>query len=275
MAGIFSEKLTKLLHPNMTLAPELVQTFDWLEEQGWLHIREGGAPEDHYLTIYPEEIADDPRASFVTFGGTSRGFTDHQDTPDPDVNKRIAEIAMTAGDGGYVSIWLDDAGEQWFVHTGHDVIGTIGQDPVKLLQFLAMGYGEPGGLEETDITPLEQAMAFSGVEDPADFPDDEGPTIPPTAFQNFVMSTFGVTLPETARDLGIADFSYYDDADSTDPFVQWMIQITPPPTEEDLAYFEELAELGKQMASEDFDMDAFLNPPTFWERIKSFFGLQK
>ena len=120
---VFAKKLTSLLPAGIMLPSNLVEVFDWLEDQGWLHIRKTGAPEDHWLSIYPPEFLNHLGTSHVTFGGTTVPYTNHWSTPDTAVDNRIAEIGVTSGDGGRVAIWLDEAGKQQFVHIGHDSLG--------------------------------------------------------------------------------------------------------------------------------------------------------
>jgi hypothetical protein len=276
MPSTFTENLTALMPEGVTLAPELVTTFNWMEEQGWHHTRGEGAPEEHYLSIYPAEVFNEPNASIVVFGGTTLAYTGHWSTPDPAVDARIAEIAGTSGDGGRAAIWLDGAGKQWFVHLGHDTLGVISDDPVVLLQWLSMGYGEPGSLEATDITPEQQMLEFNGYDDISEVFDDER-IIVPTEFQAFLKAEFGVTPPATARDLGIADFAVYGDETSKDPFVQWMIKVTPPPTAEELAYIEELTKMAENMNFDDLEhgLDETPEGKSFLDKAKGFFGLGK
>lgn len=277
MAGTFVDKLTTLMPAGVTLAPELVQTFDWMEDQDWLHIRDGGTPEDHWLSIYPPEIMKQnfPNASLVGFGGTTLPYTGHWSTPDPAVDARIVEIATTSGDGGRAAIWVDDAGKQWFVHLGHDVIGVISDDPVVLLQWLAMGYGEPGAMEATDLTPLQLAMEYNGVETEAELAEYDALPLMPEAFQAYLHTTFGRELPATARALGIADFTYYGDPDSTDPFVRWLASVTPPPTEEELAYIAELEKMAAEMTFDDLTLEDPDKPTGILGKLKGLFGSNK
>jgi hypothetical protein len=144
---VFTQNLMKLAPEWAALPSELAQTFDWMEDQGWLHIRDGGQPEDHWLSIYPDQYLNHPSASSVTFGGTSLTFTGHWETPKPALNNRLFEIGETSEDGCRLAIWRDDTGTQQFVHLSHDNAGIITDDPLAVLQFLAMGYPEPGILE--------------------------------------------------------------------------------------------------------------------------------
>ena len=275
MPGTFTKTLTSLMPQGMTLAPELAKTFDWMESQGWMMIHEPGDPLDHWMPIYPPSIEEKSNTSFVSFGTSGLAYTGHWSTPNPAVDARIFEIATTSGDGGRAAIWIDDAGKQWFVHLGHDALGVISDDPLVLLQWLAMGYHEPGALEITDITPLASLLEYHGYESTDEFEEDEGLTIPPTDFQAFLTAEFGTTAPETAHALGIAEFDYYGDEESNDPLVKWIISVTPPPTEEELAYIDELTKMASEMDFDDLTLDGEPKPQGLFGKLKGFFGSNK
>jgi hypothetical protein len=261
----FAQNLASLMPAGITLPPELIETFDWLEDQGWHTMRNGGQPEDHTLFIYPKEERDAPSASMVAFGGTTLQFTSHWSTPDASVDARVAEIATTSGDGGRAALWLDDDGKQQFVHIGHDNIGHITDDPLVFLQFLAMGYIEPGGLALTDITPMQAALYDAGAETPADLPEDETP-IMPTALQAFLKTRFDLDMPATAADLGITEFPEYHEPDTTDPFAKWLNATMPEPTQEELDYMEELVRTVEELDLKDTD-----SSQTLMQKIGSLF----
>ncbi len=286
MAGTFTDQMTKLMPANMQLAPELVRTFDWLEEQGWMEVRPGGKPEDHVLYIYPPDVADHQNASFVSFGTVNQDTNEHWVGGYPNADGRIFEIAITSGDGGRAVIWLDDAGVQQYVHLGHDNAGVISCDPVVFLQFLAMGYVEPGGLDFTDVTPEQDALEYYGLTDPSEFgknDPDEQPAIEPTAFRQFIETEFNVKIPETARALGIADFTAYGQQRSDDPFINWLISVTPPPTAEELAYIAKLEKMVEGLNIENLDIESLdfseLEPDPeskgLLDKLKGLFGSNK
>ena len=148
-------------------------------------------------------------------------------------------------------------------------------DPLVLLQYLAMGYNEPGSLGKTDITPLQQDLEFEGVETVGELDPETGPTRAPEAFQTFLTQEFGVTLPATARDLGIADFVYYNDEKSNDPFVKWLISVTPPPPEEELAYIRALEKIAQDMDLSDFSLDDSDAPKGMFQKLGRLLGFGK
>lgn len=261
----FAQNLMKLAPNWVILPPELIETFDWLEDQGWLTIREGGQPEDHILFIYPPEARDQLGASHVVFGGTTIKYTEHWSTPNADVDNRIFEIATTAGDGGRAVIWLDENGKQQFVQMGHDNAGIITDDPLVFMQFLAMGYIEPASLEQTDITPLQNFFDYHGVYDLDEIVADERP-VSPNAFQQFLKQRFGLNMPDTARDIGINTFTEYLDPDTTDPFARWLNSVTPEPSAKELEYMQELMRTVEGLDLKDDD-----SSETLMEKIGSLF----
>ena len=249
---VFTQNLMKLAPEWAALPSELIQTFDWMEDQGWLHMREGGQPEDHWLSIYPDQFLNHPSASNVTFGGTSLTLTGHWETPDPALDNRLFEIGETSGDGGRLAIWRDDTGTQQFVHLGHDNAGIITDDPLVVLQFLAIGYPEPEILEQTDMTPQQAFFDYHGIYDMNKFSPEDRPVYP-LAFQGFLKQRFGLGMPASARAIGIADFAPYHDSEAADPFARWIAEITPPPSEAELAYEMELMRTVESLNIKDDD----------------------
>ncbi|MCX7566000.1 hypothetical protein OS189_06555 [Sulfitobacter sp. F26169L] len=235
----FARNLAELMPDWVKLSPEIIETFDWIEDQGWYKVRRNGAPEDKVLLIYPPELQNHPLASHVAFAGTTLPYTSHWSTPDPAIDRRIFEFGETSGDGGRVAIWLDEAGKQQFVHIGHDSLGIIADDPLILMQFLAMGYPEPGALDQTDISPMQAYLEYHGVPSLADFGKEDQPVLP-LDLQGYLKDRFDIDMPETAADIGIRRFAGYHDPDTTDPFARWIATVTPEPDEKDLAYELEL-----------------------------------
>lgn len=234
---IFAQNLARLMPDWVTLPPALITTFDWLEDQGGLRIRGAGAPHEHSLSIYPPELQNHPNASHVAFAAAEQGYTAHWEVPDPQIDTRIAQIATTSGDGGRVAIWRDDGGTQHFVHIGHDTLGILTDDPLVLLQFLAMGYPEPGALPLTGLTPSQAFLDAHGVARLSDLPAQDHP-VPPTALQGFLKREFGLDMPRSARDIGIADFAQYHDDTTSDPFALWLGHVTPDTTQAELEYLQ-------------------------------------
>ncbi|WP_339987606.1 hypothetical protein [Gymnodinialimonas ulvae] len=195
----------------MTLPEPFTQTFDWLEAQGWGGIftrLDQEAFSSRYLSIYPPDVRDEYGASFVLFRFEA-GPPLHD--PPPQAIARITTIAKIAGDGGTLSFWLDDDGKQWITVFNHGIPHVLTDDPIVALQFLAIGYSEPGALTDPNVTPLE-----------AQYGD---PITVPKAFQDFISATFGVSIPARASDLGIV----IPPESAPDPLRAWLDEVMPEP----------------------------------------------
>lgn len=205
----FANTIRTALPPALHLPDAIAQTMDWLEAQGhggtFTH---GGEP---FLGIYPPELRDAPGASFVLFHHEA-GPPFHE--PPEDVTARIASIAKIAGDGGTLALWVDPTDTQHLVVFSHGIPHVLTSDPLVALQFLAIGYTEPGALTDPSLTADQNAAQ-----------DRTEPPLLPTAYRTFVEGTFGVTIPPRASDLGIAI-----PADTApDPIRDWLDQMMPEP----------------------------------------------
>ncbi|MEJ6393440.1 hypothetical protein V8J82_09250 [Gymnodinialimonas sp. 2305UL16-5] len=207
----FAEGVRDHLPEGMHLPDAFAVTFDWLEAQGWGGVfrqADPGAFSSRYLSIYPPEQMDQPGGSYVLFSFEA-GPPLH--APPPEAMARISMIAQIAGDGGTLSLWLDDTGKQWFVVFNHGTPHVLTDDPLKVLQFLAMGYPEPGALFDARATPQEEAG---------------GDTLTlPTAFREFLEGQFSVHIPARASDLGIV----VPPDEVEDPIRHWLDQVMPEP----------------------------------------------
>lgn len=242
---------------GMHLPAPFAQTFDWIEAQGWTDTIPNRDPDDlsaRNLYIYPETERNSPAASIVVFGFMA-GPPMH--APPPEAIARVTTLATIAGDGGTLSLWLDDDGKQWIVVFDHGWPYVLTDDPVVALQFLAIGYGEPAAITDPTLTADEDALR-RGAE-----PGWNYPLILPNAFREFVTGTFGVTLPQRASELGIV----LPDDDAMDPVRSWMSTIEP----DDPAF---VAQSEARMR----DMEAIQNlveRPTFGDWVRGLFGLNR
>lgn len=219
----FAARLAASLPEQITLAPELVTTLEWLEANG--HVEEGSR--GPYGALHP--IEGDAWSS-VHFHLAERPFMKFW-LDNEDVEDEVAVILRTGGDGSHAGIWRDAAGVQRFVHLGSgsgSVMNRVLTDsPVELLRLLAIGYGELCWPEQHELTPAEAFAQEQEEYDDEDGDDEDGDGDDaeeayeaPTAFQAFVRDTFGVTIPERASEiLG----THPDDGIPTgDPFQQWV-----------------------------------------------------
>lgn len=210
----FANEVRARLPKGMHLPAPFAQTFDWLEAQGWdvSHDRPKDDPfTARSLLIYPLSEQMNPDASYVTF---SFEPAPPIHAPPPEVTERLVTIGVIAGDGGTLSLWLDDAGKQWIAVFNHGNPYVLTDDPLVALQFLALGYPEPAALQDPTLTPSEVAER-----------DLCDPPLLPQAFRGFLHDTFGVTLPPRASDLGITIPPF----DAPDPLRDWLDIHAPVP----------------------------------------------
>lgn len=183
----FAGDIRAALPPALHLPDAVAQTMDWLEAQD-----HGGTfthGHEPFLGIYPSDLRDAPGASFVLFHHEA-GPPFHD--PPAEVTARIASIAKIAGDGGTLALWADPSDIQKIVVFNHGIPYVLTEDPLIALQFLAIGYSEPGALIDPTLTAADQAHH-----------DMVDPPLLPTAFRAFLEETFHVTIPARAADLGI------------------------------------------------------------------------
>ncbi len=211
----FANDMRAHLPEALTLPDAFATVFDWAEARGQAGVFTNQDPSDflsRYLTVYPLAQAFDPSMSHVLFN-LQLGPPLHE--PPPEVASRVASIARIAGDGGTLALWRDDEDRQRIVVFNHGEPHVLTDDPVVALQFLAIGYVEPGALLYPDLTAAEQAIEHGS----------DTPPIPPTEFQAFVKSEFGVEVPERASDLGIV----IPEEGGPDPIRDWLDELMPEP----------------------------------------------
>lgn len=211
----YANELRQRLPKGMTLPEPFAQTFDWLEAQGWTtsHGLPGDDPfAQQSLLIYPPDFEPAHQASMVSFAYEPGPPVF---APPAEALERITTFATIDGSGGCMSFWLDDAGKQWIVVFNHGYPHVMTDDPLVALQFLAIGYLEPGTLLEPTMTVADCAELDAYL--PEEMP------IPPEGFRAFLTETFGVTIPERASDLGIR----IPEAGASDPIRDYMRRIMP------------------------------------------------
>lgn len=203
----FADDVRARLPDGMVLPQEFADTFDWIEAQGWTDTIPGRPVDDlsaRNLYIYPEALRSELGASIVVFGFEA-GPPMH--APPPEAIARVTTVATIAGDGGTLSLWLDDDGKQWIVVFDHGYPFVLTDDPLKALQFLAIGYPEPATEPFFDDDPVASA-------------EREGfdPPILPHEFRAFLTERFQVEIPGTAAALGLSR----PEDDARDPVRDWM-----------------------------------------------------
>jgi hypothetical protein len=92
--------------------------------------------------------------------------------------------------------------------SGSTMVCLIGERPVDFLRLVAIGYPEICWPEQFSAPPRkEKSKYFSG-------------SIPDVEFQDWVRSTFSVTIPQTAAEI-VPSPAHMDDESPVDPFTRW------------------------------------------------------
>ena len=206
---------------GLLLPEEIVAALDWLEARGHvLETRSG----PYGLALSPDERTRGARSlAGAVFRPAPEQFSRYWlDSTDAAVTDRLASIVDTGGDGSSAGIWIDDDGRHRFVHLGSGSgslwMSVMTDDPVDFLRLLAIGYDELCWPEIHHLTP-EQAYA-------SEMGQGEGSAdgwVAPTAFRNWVETTFKVAIPATAREI-LPEPADDQGNPKGDAFAQWLDQ---------------------------------------------------
>jgi hypothetical protein len=139
---------------------------------------------------------------------------------DPEIRRRLCVFAKTGAEGSRAALWIDDKGETRVVHmgsgSGSTMVCLLGKRPVDFLRLVAIGYDEICWPEHFSAPPRRE-------KDPKDEYSVAG--IPDVKFQDWVRSTFGVTIPKTAAQIVPAP-AFMRDKSPVDPFARWVKKMT-------------------------------------------------
>ncbi|MGX8008225.1 hypothetical protein ACVDG8_004035 [Mesorhizobium sp. ORM8.1] len=194
----------------LRLPEELRMALRWMEQNGFVQ-----QEAVRYCGLYPAIV---PRAlrsacaQFTKVDPKLAGYWlgNHADT----ITSRLAPFISTGYDGSCAGLWLDDTGQQRFVHMGSGSGSTLAcvlaNDAIDLLRFLAIGYEETCWPDVFELTP-EEAHALE---------DSDDPYRSPVEFRRWVETSFGVKIPRTASEI-VGRVAGIDDDHSDDPFWQW------------------------------------------------------
>ena len=204
----FAAEISASLPSGITLPSEFVATFNWLELNNFVQRSRTG---QRYASLFPAGVT---HRSCIGFLAVDPGHAKSWCDP-PDAAARLAPFIRTGGDGSYAGLWVDDQGRQHFVHMGSGSGSTLAcvltNNPVDMLRFLAIGYDEACWPEHFKLT-AKQTWALNETGDDS---------VLPSAFQQFVATTFGVTIPDRASQI-VKRTAKMDDVNSDDPFCRWI-----------------------------------------------------
>ena len=167
------------------------------------------------MTLHPEpENSDTATTSFhLPKPADTACWTRHDDT---DLNDRLCIFVRTGGDGSWAGLWLDDTGQQRFVHLGSGsgsvMLSVLTENVDDLLRLLAIGYDELCWPDQFALTPEEVA---GEDDDDGDYPP------PPRVFRDYVERECGLRIPQRASEIVVSTV-IMGAPESDDPFWNWL-----------------------------------------------------
>lgn len=207
----YADEMAARLPATLPLPEEFRALFDWMEANGFLMASQRFEGDRLGLLGTEEELQND--------GVTAILF--RIETPDqarefgeawfrgavPEIERRLVNFARTGGDGSTCAFWFDDEGCRQIVHLGSEGhVCVVGRTPLDFLRLCAIGYDEISG---------------DALGDP-DSPPDAERRAPNTAFRAWLTGRYGVSIPETAREI-VGDIPEESlDETSDDPFWRWV-----------------------------------------------------
>ena len=212
------EQISQTLLSGMTIPEPLRLLFEWIEQRGTYVDRDGG----RIGFLFPERAMKDGWTDSGRLGGTDVSFAAEGNAnirywfghERPEMLSRICVFCQTGGEGSMAAFWLDPNGGQKIVHmgsgSGSTLVCVLADDPVDFLRLLAIGYDEICWPEAFG-SPPNAASDFI--------------VQPNTEFQDWVKTTFSVSIPTTASEI-VRHPSDMGDKDSPDPFHSWVASMT-------------------------------------------------
>ncbi|MDP3736468.1 MAG: hypothetical protein Q8R02_03705 [Hyphomonadaceae bacterium] len=210
--GKLREEITASLPSGLRLPDEFAAAIDWIDACGAVgRTTHGGTS----FGMLDREFLRSRGGSCIAFEPLDPQHASlWTGCKNPKETDRLAPIVRTGGDGSYAALWLDDTGAQQIVHMGSGsgsmMTGIMVETPLDFLRLLAIGYEELCWPEVLNLPPHEAAMNPDLLE-------------PPTQFREWVVSTYGVTIPQTAMEIMLPPANM--DQPSDDPFCVWMDRI--------------------------------------------------
>lgn len=211
-------EISRTLLPSMSVPRALKLLFSWIESNGLFIDTDNGQrtgflfPQDELESKWTD--TERPGGTIIKFFGEGnvnlKYWFGHED---PEVLNRLCVFAKTGADGSAAAFWLDSEGKQKIVHlgsgSGSTLVCVLADDPVDFLRLLAIGYDEICWNEEFSSRPN------------ANLVDGDCFVHPNTKYQQWVIDTFSVAIPNTASEI-VKCPSEMGDLKSEDPFCQWL-----------------------------------------------------
>jgi len=216
--GRLFDQISQTLLPGMSIPEPVRLLFDWIEQRGTYIDRDGG----RIGFLFPEPAMKEGWTDSGRPGGTDVSFMPEGNVnmkywfghERPEMLSRLCVFCRTGGEGSMAAFWLDPDGDQKIVHlgsgSGSTLVCVLADDAIDFLRLLAIGYDEICWPEAFDNPP--NAGSDFIVQ-------------PNTDFQDWVRSTFSVSIPITASEI-VRHPSDMGDEDSLDPFHRWVASMT-------------------------------------------------
>ena len=207
----YAEEMAARLPATLVLPEEFGALFDWMEENGFFMASQRFAGDRLGLLGTEDELQSGAVTAIMFRIETPEQARDFGEAwfrgSVPEIERRLVVFARTGGDGSYCGFWHDDDGRQRIVHLGSEGhVCLVGETPLDFLRLCAIGYSEISG---------------DCLGDPDSPPDDET-RAPNTAFRAWLTERYGVSIPETAREI-VGDIPAGTiDETSDDPFWLWV-----------------------------------------------------
>ena len=206
--------------PEGMYIPEAIKTlYNWIEDNN-LYAERGGL---RIGSLYPEEKlkaswTDDEREGgtdieFSASGNDSLKYWFGKDSDE--IKARLCVFAKSGAEGSQCALWKDDSGDVKVVHLGSGSGSTLccvlADSAVDFLRLLAIGYDE---ICWDECFP---------------YPPNKGEDVelyvkPNIEFQDWVKTTFNVTIPNNALEI-VKYPASMDDDESEDAFFNWCKKI--------------------------------------------------
>jgi len=203
----------------MAIPEPLAMLFQWIEDNGTYVDTKSGTrigflfPEEELKRSWTNTERDGgTNIEFFAEGNVNMKYWFRRETPE--TLNRLCVFAKTGAEGSMAAFWLDPAGGQKIVHMGSGsgsiLVCVLAEDAVDFLRLLAIGYDE-----------------ICWDDDFAAPPNQTGDFVvhPHLAFQRWVSSTFGVSIPKTAIEI-VKCPAHIGDGESDDPFHRWVADQT-------------------------------------------------
>lgn len=216
MNNILTDQLQKVLPKGMTLPKELIQLYQWIEENNLYVDNKDG---QRFGFLFPEKELKETWTDNERDGGTTiefmAGGVDNLKywfggEDNDKVKSRLCVFAQSGAEGSECALWLTDNEQLKIVHMGSGsgsmLSCVLADNFIDFLRLLAIGYDEICWNENFPFPPNEN--------------NDDFIVKPNIKFQNWVKSTFNVDIPKTALEI-VKCPATMDDESSKDEFFNW------------------------------------------------------